>query len=819
MRSRKRSIRFTLFGLLAIPLVSLVTLWGFAAQGTASDAIQKRNLDTINRLYGDAATPMLIQVAQERLQSVTWLSSRGLAPRAPLDAQRRQTDVRVTQLMKASHSGSFRGTLTAPMKQRLGVLLDKIGQLGAIRRAIDSGAMDKLAAFNAYNDILDAHFQFTYLMVVVKDPTIYQQAYYLVGLSRAQELAGREATLVASDLIADGRMSSSEHAAFNKLVIEQRYLENEGLTQFIPQVGAPFRQLLDSTTYTDFKAMEDRVMASPAGKSKLRINPIAWGSASQAFIGGLDHAVGESRPILAGKSKALGDSILLRLALVGGVGLVAVVLSAFLMLRFGRRMSRELVGLQGAARDLADQRLPDIVSRLRRGDDVNVAEEAPPLDVGKTAEVSNVAEAFSTVQRTAIEAAVGQAELRKAVNQVFLNLARRNQALLHRQLAMLDTLERKASDPDALEDLFRLDHLTTRMRRHAEGLIILSGAAPGRGWRKPVVVTDVLRGAIGEIEDYARVEMISVAEEAIVGSAVADVIHLIAELVENAVSFSPPNTPVEVDAGLVGNGFVVEIQDRGLGMSEEKLAAINEQLAHPPEFDLADSDQLGLFVVGNLADRHGIKISLCPNAYGGLTTIVLIPHSIVVPAGEATRSDSVTAHDEDPAGDPGVASNGYDEVPMSTPLESDRSVEPVESLDDTQEHPTAGALRTAGRHRLSRMETFAAGAPVDAPAWPPGRPAEPPAPAMGRDEAAGRSGVPTAGTHAGMPRRVRQASLAPQLRGSSTPGGGQAATDCGTRSPERARSVMASMQSGWRRGRAEDASKRTPADTNPNQGE
>jgi signal transduction histidine kinase len=809
MRSRKRSIRFTLFGLLTIPLVSLVALWGFAVQGTASDAIQKRNLDTINRVYGDAATPMLIQVAQERLNSVTWLSSRGLAPRAPLDAQRRQTDATVAQLTKASRSSSFRGTLTAPMKQRLGVLLDKVDQLGAIRSAIDSGAMGKLAAFTAYNDILDAHFQFTYLMVVVKDPAIYQQAYYLVGLSRAQELAGREATLVASDLIAGGRMSGSDHAAFNKLVFEQRYLENEGITQFIPQVGAPFRQLLASTTYRDFKAVEDRVMASPVGRARLQIDPAAWQSASQAFIGGLDHAVGVSRPILAGKSKRLGDSILLRLALVGGVGLAAVLLSAFLMLRFGRRISRELVGLQGAARDLADQRLPDIVSRLRRGDDVNVADEAPPLDIGKTAEVSNVAEAFSTVQRTAIEAAVGQAELRKSVNQVFLNLARRNQALLHRQLAMLDTLERKAPDSEALEDLFRLDHLTTRMRRHAEGLIILSGAVPGRGWRKPVSVLDVLRGAIGEIEDYARVEVISTAEETIVGSAVADLIHLIAELVENAVSFSPPNTPVEVDAGLVGNGFVVEIQDRGLGMSEQKLAAINDQLAHPPEFDLADSDQLGLFVVGTLADRHGIKISLCPNAYGGLTTVVLLPHSIVVSADEAARAGRVI--------DPGVASIDSDEVPRGTPRESDWDVHPVEGLDDAQEH----VVGTTGRHRLSRAEIFTQSAPADALAQSPVRPAELAVSVTARDETAGpaRADVPTAGTHAGMPRRIRQASLAPQLRGSSPSGGGRTATGGGARTPQRARSVMSSMQSGWRRGRAEDATEATPADTNLNQGE
>jgi signal transduction histidine kinase len=186
-------------------------------------------------------------------------------------------------------------------------------------------------------------------------------------------------------------------------------------------------------------------------------------------------------------------------------------------------------------------------------------------------------------------------------------------------------MERATSDPVALGDLFRLDHLTTRMRRHAEGLLILAGSTPGRGWIDPVPVADVLNAAVAEVEDYVRVDVVTESTDAVAGTAVNDVIHLLAELVENATAFSPPHTRVEVRGDGVGHGFAVEIEDRGLGMPAEEIAAINARLANPPEFDLANSDQLGLFVAARLAQRHGIKISLRQSPFGGMTAIVLLP--------------------------------------------------------------------------------------------------------------------------------------------------------------------------------------------------
>ncbi|MEV4003097.1 nitrate- and nitrite sensing domain-containing protein [Actinomadura sp. NPDC049753] len=769
-------------------MISLVTLWAFAAQSTASEAINQRNLDTTNEIYGGAAQPLLVTLAQERQESVVWLNRHNVLPRTSMDAVRKKMDGTIVQMNKAVRSDEFQATLTGPMKQRLSVLMGKLNRINGLRSRVDSRSLTRLEAFDAYNDVLEAHFQ--YVNVLVAGDGL-QQSYHLANMSRSIELLGREVALVGGVISDGGRMTPGEHSAISKLVYERRYLEDSSLSQLKPATAAPFRQALSSPAVTSFTAVEDGILATRPG-AKLRISPDGWKAAAGTSIGAVDGALGKSRALGAADAKKTSDETLTRLALIGAVGLAAIVLTALLMLRFGRRISRDLLGLQNTARSLAEERLPDIVRRLSRGDEVDVAAEAPPLEGGKTAEVFNVTAAFSSVQRTAVEAAVGQAELRAAVNQVFQNLARRNQSLLHRQLAMLDTLERKASDPDALADLFAIDHLTTRMRRHAEGLIILSGAAPGRGWRHPVGIVDVLRGAIGEIEDYARVEVVSTAEEAIVGSAVADVIHLLAELIENSTVLSPPNTPVEVDAGLVGQGFVVEIQDRGLGMSPEKLAAVNEQLSREPEFDLSNGDQLGLFVVGTLAHRHGIKVALEPNSYGGLKTVVLLPHSLVVSADRTARAeDAGTGAAPAPAAVPTGGAPHETAPPAGSPHQDIIG-------RDTREY----AMDSVGRHRVGAAELRGDHDPLGMRPPP-----EPPGPAVPPAERPVQTASTTASTHAGMPRRVRRANLPAQLLDDASPAqeekkpSGQEA-----RSPERARSVMASMQSGWRRGRAEPPS-------------
>ena len=306
-----------------------------------------------------------------------------------------------------------------------------------------------------------------------------------------------------------------------------------------------------------------------------------------------------------------------------------MILSILVSFVIGRGLIRELADLRQSALELANKRLPDVVKRLAAGQDVDVSAEAPELPASSD-EIGQVRQAFAAVQQTAVEAAVGQARLRQGISDIFRNLARRSQSLLHRQLALLDAMERRAREPEELEDLFRIDHLTTRMRRHAESLIILSGDAPARAWRRPVPFVDVLRAAVAEVEDYTRIKVTANTRAAITGPAVADVIHMIAELAENAVVFSPPNTPVLISGDVVGRGFAVEIEDRGLGLGEERRAELNDLLENPPPFDLSGSDQLGLFVASQLARKHNIRISLRGSPYGGTTAIVLIPNTLVV---------------------------------------------------------------------------------------------------------------------------------------------------------------------------------------------
>jgi signal transduction histidine kinase len=388
--------------------------------------------------------------------------------------------------------------------------------------------------------------------------------------------------------------------------------------------------ILTSSASAGLTRLQDEVIANPPG-TPLRMSPTDWQASVGAVSTEFTRAETAARLSVTRGDTRASDVVLLRLVLVGGAGLAAVVISSLLLLRFGNRISRELTRLRAAARALAGERLPSVVGRLRAGEEVDMAAEAAPLDLRtRTREVTETADAFSAVQRTAVEAAVEQARLRKGVSLVFRSLARRNQSLVQRQLRLLDEMERGTDDPEALGQLFRLDHLTTCMRRQTEGLIILSGAAPGRGWRQPVPVIEVLRGALGEIEDFARVDLITDSPDFLQGAGVADVTHLLAELIENAMLYSPSASRVRVRCGRVANGYVIEVEDRGLGIPEDMMAALNARLAQPPEFDLADSDRLGLFVVSRLAARQRVKVSLHASGYGGTLAVALLPRSLFV---------------------------------------------------------------------------------------------------------------------------------------------------------------------------------------------
>jgi anti-sigma regulatory factor (Ser/Thr protein kinase) len=442
-------------------------------------------------------------------------------------------------------------------------------------------------------------------------------------------------------------------------------------------------------------------------------------------------------------------------------------------------------------------------------------------------------------------------------------------------------MERRATDPEALDDLFRLDHLTTRMRRHAEGLVILAGAPPGRSWSNPVRMIDVMRGAIAEVEDYARVTVATRSQAGLSGSAVADVIHLLAELIENATTLSPPYTSVRVSGDIVASGFAIEVEDRGLGMGPERMAELNERLASSPEFNPAHSEQLGLFVVSQLAKRHGIRVTLKASPYGGTAAIVLIPRRLVVteevfrpalagvPPAIAMAPLATNGNDAAPAelspafseldglpGLPGLAPAAA--IRISGPLRRSQGLASQDPVPGTVlgTAPEPVVMLEPGADELPRRHDPAGAGPATGPGREPGAGSRPGAgsPAFdvfaplrrgrvsaettgpGDDRlvpgmlgapatpmtpvASARPGSPDANPDIeGLPRRVRQASLAPQLR-ADPPQRRVTMASAGPSSwptPAEIRRTVSDLQRGWQEGRSGyDAG--PPAEPTPDSG-
>jgi signal transduction histidine kinase len=561
---RQRSIRSTITVLLVIPLLSLIGLWVYAAEGTVGGAMGERDANIVNTDIGAPLEGLIEQLAVERADTFVWQSADGHLPRGSMLAQRPRTDAAIAAL-RAGAAAAF-GVEPSADRPVAQALLRDLGQIGTLRAEVDARKISPLAAFQAYNAMANGIYPFA---GALSNPEasiqLYQESQALLEEGESADDVGQEATLMAGAFAAGDRMSAAEQRAFVQSVDNQRLLEQLGDSPLDWQQSPdPYSSILTSSAFTGLSRLQDEIIATSPG-APLRVSPMAWQASVGSVTAELTTAETTARLGVTRGDTHASDVILLRLILVGGAGLMAVVISSLLLLRFGNRISRELTGLRGAARTLAGERLPSVVRRLRAGDEVDVDTEAPPLVLEtRTREVTETADAFSAVQRTAVEAAVEQARLRKGVSLVFRSLARRNQSLVQRQLRMLDEMERGTDDPEELARLFRLDHLTTRMRRQAEGLIILSGAAPGRGWRQPVPVIEVLRGALGEIEDFARIDMVTDSPDFLQGAGVADVTHLLAELIENAVLYSPPATRVKVRCGRVANGYVIEIEDRAL---------------------------------------------------------------------------------------------------------------------------------------------------------------------------------------------------------------------------------------------------------------
>ncbi|MFJ6623656.1 nitrate- and nitrite sensing domain-containing protein, partial [Kitasatospora sp. NPDC091335] len=357
------------------------------------------------------------------------------------------------------------------------------------------------------------------------------------------------------------------------------------------------------------------------------LTPDNWNQAANTHIQALrntevallDEVLTDSRAL---KDNALYDAILNTIIVVA-----ALILAGLLTGYVARSMILGMRTLRSAALEIADHRLPDLVEKLSKTDPDRVDTSVSPIPLHGKDEIGEVARAFDQVHQQAVALAAEQALLRGNVNAIFTNLSRRSQSLIQRQLALITDLENNEADPDQLENLFKLDHLATRMRRNGENLLVLAGEEAGRRWNTPVPLVDVLRAAASEVEQYERVELSGIPEVDVVGAAVTDLVHLLAELLENATSFSSPQTRVLVNATRLPDGRVlVEIHDKGIGLTAEDFAEINEKLAEPPTVDATISRRMGLFVVGRLSQRHDIRVQLRPSGESaGTTSLVMLP--------------------------------------------------------------------------------------------------------------------------------------------------------------------------------------------------
>jgi signal transduction histidine kinase len=408
--------------------------------------------------------------------------------------------------------------------------------------------------------------------------------------------------------------------------------------------------------------------------------------------------------------------------------IVILIIALFTSWRIGRSMAHSLRLLREQALDVAARRLPEAIERLRASPNVDPALDMTGTAVDTADEVGEVAKAFTAVHRSAMRLALEQAMMRRAVNAMFVNLARRSQTLVERQLQLLDNLESAETDPDQLANLFRLDHLATRMRRNDENLLVLAGADSSRRWSEPVALSAVVLAAMAEIEQYPRIRHDVSEDVHVVGHAVADVVHLLAELLENATTFSPPDSPVTVTGWRAedGAGATILIEDRGIGMSEGSLAEANQQLTRATSIDVATSERMGLLVVANLSDRHRIKVELAP-ADQGVRARVLLPAQLLappplhraaglfgarsVPAGQAVAELAAGAQPAVAGADrPAIAAGVGPQPAPAQPAAGQPAVRPaVQPASQQASQPAASAgpvLRVVG------MPTPAAGVPV-----------------------------------------------------------------------------------------------------------
>ncbi len=647
-------VRSRLLLLVVIPTVTAVAAGGVFIASSVQSALVDQRVLTLANLSGKITG--LVQAMQtEREDTIRFIvlgpanGGRGASPSSPLppgpEISLLHQDYAMTNgwasQVKSLASG-IGGAYSTLAQQDSQAAVTAIGDLPAIRTAAINTQLPALILIQEYATAINTLLAVESQIAVGSSDSTLAGAVRVLGLvSSMKEQASQQQALLTSalrnDLVTLGQFGPTQQAAITNAQAQQQGDQSEFNTAATADQRQLFNNALSTSNVVQAQAQEQQAISLAAislgsSKSLIATDPtVSDASAALAYVVSAmrsveqqfaDSAISRSQSLQSG---AITNAVIfsLAVALLLGIALTATTI-------VGRSMVGPLRRLRSGALGIAETRLPEMVRRMSESDGETVPLDIEPIDVDSTDEIGEVARAFDQVHREAIRLAANESALRGNINAMFVNLSRRSQSLVERQIRVITRLERGEQDSERLANLFQVDHLATRMRRNSENLLVLAGHELSRRWSRPVALVDVLRAAVSEIEHYERVTLNVQPEISVRSDAVSDVVHLTAELVENATSFSAADTPVTIAAYLLSSGgALIEITDKGVGMPAEEMGHANWRLDNPPVVDVAVSRRMGLFVVARLAARHGIRVRLRPAPPGGLTALVWLPDEAI----------------------------------------------------------------------------------------------------------------------------------------------------------------------------------------------
>ncbi|SFT07040.1 sensor histidine kinase [Saccharopolyspora flava] len=642
-----RTIKKRLSRALTLPIVllSVVLLSSTVPQGVESFVVWR--IGVAAKDAGGSAMRAFAALQRERDLSV-----REGIPTAQLGAARVTTDRTTTELIRTLDS--LTDYAPEPIAVKTAQLKEQFAELPQ-RRLLAQGQLNQRATVEYFNTVIDTGIDlFDTQSRLAHDIQVTQDGITATELLRASDLM-RRAAMLGGSAVDSGRFEAGEHHAFAEQVFTYRSRIGSESAHAAPQVQQRYRALIASPAWQRLTAVEDRLIADGAGGAHA-FSPEqqrAWHD-DVATVGRdlNDLALAQSdHAVTLGMTQAY--SKFLWTILVVLVALAAVALCWWYSWRnigLAEQVLQRLAGLRDAVLHRTHDLLPPILARAREGKAVDVDEELGKLDFGRD-EIGQVAEAMETSQRATIDATINEAGTHAAFRSAIAAIASGQQTLIQQAMVLIDTAEHDEQDPAKLRRLLQVDSTVTRLRRKIENLRVLAGDRPGRRWRDPVPLSKLVQSAIGETEHYTRINVRAVPPVAVKGPAVTDTIRVLAELMDNATRFSPPNAPVLVKVDRApGGGVLVEIEDRGLGMPEADRDRINETLSAPPDFtatSVQDDVRLGMVVVSRLAQRRGIEVSLSAGKGSGTRASVVLPGDLITsvaqPRHNADRTDRQNA--------------------------------------------------------------------------------------------------------------------------------------------------------------------------------